>query len=62
MNLMTRHDTGDIVYAILSPQREMQITRIEIFLDGGYQYQCQWATEDGFACGWFFERELKEEG
>jgi len=61
MNLMTKYDCGDMVYSVLSPGRKMQITRIEIFLDGGFQYQCQWAIEDGFGSGWFFEKELTEE-
>ena len=60
MNLMTKFKLGDMVYPLLAPTRQMQIARIEIYLDGGYQYQCQWATEDGFASQWFFEAELED--
>lgn len=58
MNLITDFKFGDIVISKISPDRRMVIIRIQIYMNGSYQYMCSWAIEEGFAEGWFFEDEL----
>ncbi len=60
MNLMTKYELGDFVYSVLDPTKKMQVIRIDIFLDGGYQYNCTWMGEDGVRAGNFFEGELED--
>lgn len=64
MNLNTKFELGNFVQSAISGYdsipKKMQVVRIQIFMDGGYQYNCSWWNEGEIMAAWFFERELEE--
>ena len=48
MNLMTKYELGEIVTSVLDPMIKMQITKITIYLDGGYQYETARFYDGGY--------------
>ncbi len=60
MNLMTKFELGDIVSPILDPTAKMQITKIIIFLDGGYQYEATRFYDGQLTFSSWFEGELED--
>ncbi len=62
MIIENKHELGEMVRAKLAPEREMQITAIKVFMDGGYVYICSWVIENGgLTTSEFFPGELVDE-
>ena len=59
MNLMTKYDLGDFVAPVLDPMVRMQITKITLYLDGGYQYETARFYEGILHINNWFENELE---
>ena len=59
MNLMTKYELGEIVTSVLDPMIKMQITKITIYLDGGYQYETARFYDGQLYVSNWFEGELE---
>ena len=60
MILNTKFELGDIVTSVLDDTLKMQIIKISIYLDGGYQYEASRLYEGQLLVDNYFERELEE--
>lgn len=60
MNLLTKYSLGDMVTLEYDTEkRQRKIISIEIYLDGGYQYQLAWTNSEGQKSTCFvFEAEI----